>query len=368
MRLRLLPPDREKELGWTPYAWLVYLGFFLARPIVKGTAGEWLAAAAGLAVFLVLYFWTYWQQGRRVLWGVAAIAALGALFAPWNAGANVFWIYAASFTAFAGPARLAARATAVLLVALALESWLLDLSPFFWGTAALFSVLIAAVNTHFYEKARADAKLRMAQEEIERLATIAERERIARDLHDLLGHSLSLITLKAELAAKLALRDPVAAAREARDVERISREALREVRSAVTGYRALDLRTELSRARLALATAGVELDYLAEPLDLTPEQETALALGLREAVTNVIRHAKARHCRVRLVAQGGQARLEVEDDGRGGAAPEGAGLAGMRERVAALGGTLERRNERGMRLVLALPLERPDAAPAVASA
>ena len=137
-------------------------------------------------------------------------------------------------------------------------------------SSAIFTLLIGAVCIRSAEVQRANARLRMAQEEVERLAKTAERERIARDLHDLLGHTLSLITLKAELAGKLVERDPERAGREIREVERISREALREVRTAVAGYRSEGLQAEMGRARLALEAAGVRLEYFAQPVNRQP--------------------------------------------------------------------------------------------------
>ena len=119
--------------------------------------------------------------------------------------------------------------------------------------------------------------------------------------------------------------------------------------------------SEVANARSALEAAGVDLDCGSEPPELAPLQESVLALALREAVTNVIRHARARHCRIAFEKDDHDVRLEVEDDGGGSAAPEGAGLAGMRERVASLGGRVERDfgvrpERRGTRLVVSLPI------------
>ena len=183
----------------------------------------------------------------------------------------------------------------------------------------------------------------MAQEEIERLATVAERERIARDLHDLLGHTLSVITLKSELAAKLAPHDPARAAGEMRDVERISRDALSEVRSAVRGYRAQGLEGGArERPRGALLRGRKLLTTTRSPSRSPRRRRAPSRWRLREAVTNVVRHAGAARCAVRLRQEEGGVRLEVCDDGRGGTGPEGAGLSGMRERVGALGGLVTR--------------------------
>jgi len=356
--MRFLPKD--PEIGWTPYVWLVYLSFFLSYPLVgKASALEWGVTLAAVAVFLVLYFRAFWMRGPRVLWFVGGIALLGMLFAPVNAGASCFIIYAAAFLGAAGTPAFATRCLIALVLLVGAESWLLDLHPYFWIPAVVFALIIGGVNIHYAEVSRANAKLRATQEEVERLAKTAERERIARDLHDVLGHTLSLITLKSELAGKLLERDPERAGREIREVERISREALREVRTAISGYRSEGLQAEMGRARLALESSGVKLEYFAQPVELDPARETALALALREAVTNVVRHAGARTCRITLEATEDGVRLEVRDDGRGSAAPEGIGLASMRERVEGLGGRLERRGEGGTSLLITLP-RRPE--------
>ena len=196
----------------------------------------------------------------------------------------------------------------------------------------------------------------MAQDEIEHLARVAERERIARDLHDVLGHTLSVVILKSELAGKLVVRDAERAASEIGDIERISREALAEVRNAIGGYRAAGLEEELARAASTLKTAGVTPDCRSVPMELSPSQETVLALAVREAVTNVVRHAHAGRCQLKLEQVDGHSKLEIQDDGRGGSQAEGNGIRGMRERVEALGGTLHRETSAGTRLTILLPL------------
>jgi two-component system sensor histidine kinase DesK len=196
----------------------------------------------------------------------------------------------------------------------------------------------------------------MAQEEVERMAKLAERERIARDLHDLLGHTLSVVVLKSELAQKLLSRDAARAAQEMADVERISRQGLAEVREAITGYRTTGLAAEIEHVRETLTAAGIDATIDGRPAPLAPAQEAALSLALREAVTNVIRHSAAKQCHIRFYAQDGSALMEVQDDGTGSAAPFGNGLTGMRERIQALGGALLRDTDRGTRLTISVPL------------
>lgn len=353
--MRLLPPN--SEVGWTPYAWLVYLVFFVMYPIFgHASKKEWAFAALGICVFLPMYFWAHWQEGRRAIWAVAGLAALGSVYAPFNPGASVFLIYAACFTGQIGESKIAFRYLAALLMLIAGESWLLRLPPQFWMLALFFSAVVGAADIHFSQQRRVNRKLRLAQEEMEHLARIAERERIARDLHDVLGHTLSLIILKSELASKLADSNPARAVAEIRDVETISREALAQVRAAVKGYRSAGLESELVHAERTLETAGIRVETSIDLPSLPLAHEGVLVLALREAVTNVVRHAQATFCRVRLEKTSGWCEMEVSDNGRGGESPEGSGLSGMRTRVEALGGTLMRESGRGTRLRIRLPL------------
>jgi two-component system sensor histidine kinase DesK len=347
--MRLLP--RDPTTAWTPYAWLIYMPIFVVEPLTRRTSElEWWLTAAAVAVFLPLYFTGYWVHGRRLLLVIAAIFALGAGFAPWNANAGVFVIYAAAFAGRLAPSRRGGQVLAAILALMAIESWVLHLSPYCWGPTLAMSAVIGGVNLHFVAIGRAGARLHESQAQVQQLVRIAERERIARDLHDLLGHTLSLITLKAELAGKLLAAAPERAAGEIRDVERISRDALREVRDAVAGYRSEGLAAELARARLVLEAAAVRPEYFTMPVELPPQTEAALALAVREAVTNVVRHAGAATCSITLEPRGDSVVLEVADDGHGGARERadgetgarggGTGLRSMRERLSGLGGRL----------------------------
>lgn len=355
MTFRLLPKDAE--LGWLPYGWLVYLLFFLSGPLFMRDGGDqWAATIAGGLLFLPLYFWAFWLPGRKKLIPIAGMLVLGTYFAPQNQGASAFFIYAAAFLGEAGSTAFAARLLIALLALIGLEAYVMRLHAAFWIPAVAFSALIGAVNIHYAQRRQVNHRLRLAHAEIERLAKVAERERIGRDLHDLLGHTLSVIVLKAELASKLAEKDMERAVAEIRDVERISREALAEVRAAVKGYRTTSLAAEANRATKALEPAGVRVDSVMETVDLAPAHEGVLALALREAVTNIVRHAQATTCRVRLRRAGANCELEVADDGKGGNGPEGFGLSGMRERIESLGGTFERDGSNGTRLLIRLPL------------
>ena len=354
MRVKILP-ERE-HLGWTPYAWLIYVVPFVAYPFLdQPHPGRIAPALAATAVFLVLYFRGYWEAGARLLAIIGAITLIGVLFLPVNIGAGAFFIYAASFAGGVGEPKRAFLVIGGVLAALLIEVRILDMSVFSWGWAAVFSLLVGGVNVHFAQVRRSNARLRLAQDEIEHLAKVAERERIARDLHDLLGHTLSLIIIKSELASKLADRDPQRARDEIRDVERISREALAEVRQAVRGYRRGGLQSELEAAKEMLEAASIAVTAELDPVHLPPSHEAILALAMREGVTNVVRHSGASTCAIRLERQESQVRLTISDDGRGGTQASGLGLTGMQERGAALGGTVARDGSRGTTLTITLP-------------
>jgi two-component system, NarL family, sensor histidine kinase DesK len=353
--MRLLP--RGKDVGWPPYLWLIYIAITLAfTPWGQQSSMASMLTLACTLVFLPAYFRGYWVQGRQLLWIIALITLLGMVLAPFNPGAAVFFVYAAAFAPKVSGARTAVKAIAAVVFVIIVESVVLHLTPSFWTFALIFTVIIGAVNTHFAERNRDNQKLLLAQQEVERMAKIAERERIGRDLHDVLGHTLSLIVLKSELASKLADKDPDRAAIEIRDVERISRETLAQVRTTVRGYQSRSLQAEAEQAKAALQAAGVEVLCDFPPATISASHEGVLALALREAVTNVIRHAGATSCNFRLEQTSNTCCLEIKDDGCGGLEPEGVGLSGMRQRVEALGGSLRRDISSGTRLVITLPV------------
>jgi two-component system sensor histidine kinase DesK len=228
------------------------------------------------------------------------------------------------------------------------------------GVWVLTIVSIGAIMAAFGRITRGNRELRAAREELAILAVTDERLRIARDLHDLLGHSLSVIALKSELATKLVHRDADAAAAEVADIESVARQALAEVREAVEGYRSLALHEALDGARLALTAAGIDCRLDDEHVDMPPQVEAVLAWAVREGTTNVVRHSHADTCSIRIHTNRDTAQVEVEDDGSAAAngTRSGSGLVGLRERARAVRGTVEAgpRHEGGFRLRVTIPL------------
>lgn len=361
-RQHLLPPVLAP--GAMPFFSLSYL-VMLFLPLLLGPKATffWAPTLASVALFLPVYFHFYWARGWRRIGSLVLMSLLGVALMPYNIFAHTYLIYGAVLAAFL-PWRqmLGVFAFGQLAFVAGLSMLGIPLLPALTMTT-ISGGMAALGNRVWLNYARKNVALRLSQEEMGRMAAMAERERIGRDLHDLLGHTLSVIALKSELAGRLMARDTEAARREINEVQAVARNALSEVRRAVSGMRSHGVLAECASARVALESAQVHFEYEAEAMTLAPEIESVLAFALREAATNVIRHAQAHRARAQLrLVSGGQVRLQFEDDGRGGVCVEGNGIAGMRERLAEVGGTLEVESPpgTGTRLIVTAPIELPE--------
>lgn len=361
----------RRDLGWLLGAvWLFYLWHPLGAAWRHPPGLERDLAIAALVAFGVLYVVVFSSVRRarragrsirpRQAWAaLAAMLGLGALAVP---GAGPASLVTLVYVTAAAVILLPGRATLVTVAVLAVIPVLAPLIVPAWEseTGVSFAVLLAAFASFGVTRlAERNADLVAAQEEIHRLAVAQERERAARDLHDILGHSLTIIAVKAELAGRLLEVDPSRAAGEVADLERLAREALGDVRRTVGAYREVTLATELASARSALAAAGVAADLPTAIGDVPPARSELFGWAVREGVTNVVRHSGARRCTIRI----GRDRIEVIDDGRGPtpeAGPEGGGhgLRGLRERAERMGGQLtvgRPSPDRGFLLRVSLP-------------
>ena len=359
--------------------WLLYL----VAPVVDlltehySLPYRW-GGVALIVAFAAIYLFAVpnWPtSGWYALPAVAALAALAIVAALLygGVGATTLWIFVSSASGllivnrrWAVQAVLACGGCYVIFCLTGhvdSENFLVNLLP-----TVLVGVGMVGLRRQFV----LTAELAQAREEVAQLAASEERLRLARDLHDLTGQSLSMITLKSELAAKLLRRLPDGGDRDralaqTEEVAAVSRQTLHDIREAISGYRRPTLAVEIITARSALESAGItthddaELTLLSGTFD--PDVEAALAWCLREAATNVIRHSGARNCHVSLARRAGRLCLEVRDDGPGsgpgpGARPAGGGtgLRGMSERLSPLGGHLEvRPSERGFQLIASVP-------------
>ncbi|MBE2291304.1 MAG: sensor histidine kinase [Xanthomonadaceae bacterium] len=336
---------RRGRPAWSEFVHLLWSVWVFIVPVFTSQGYDarwWLLTLASYPLFVVLFTAALLLPARRVRACALGMVALALALMPWYPSGMSYFVFGCVFLG-AGRWRtpwgypLALLALNVLFLACA------RVIGYPWSAMLWMPITTLAIGTILQVQRlveRKDAVLLLSQEEVRRLAATAERERIGRDLHDLLGHTLSLVALKADLAGRLLPRDPRAAQREIEELGQVAREALGQVRRAVSGIRAAGLAAELAAARVLLEGEGVSLQAEMDEAALAPEQETVLALCLREAVTNIHRHARATRVRVTLHGAGANWRLQVDDDGRGGAIRPGNGLDGMRERLQALGGSL----------------------------
>jgi two-component system sensor histidine kinase DesK len=359
---------RRGKPAWSDAVHLLWTGWVFLTPMFgSGYTLLWMwLTLLTYPVFLALYARQMLGPRRYAPRYALAMVAMGLALLPWYPSGISYFIFGCvtlrvcrTGSAWRYLVQLAALNAAFVGIALWVGyHWQLVV----WIPSMAF-IIGVIVNVESTNKDR-DAALQLSQDEVRRLAATAERERIGRDLHDLLGHTLSLITLKLELSRKLFDRDPERARLEVTEAEAIARQALAEVRSAVTGIRASDLAAELAAARLLLECQHVHLHY-SPPPPMPVEIERALALVLREAATNIVRHAQANQVWVQFEQDARTLCMRVRDDGTGGVQADGNGLTGMRERVAALRGTLHVHSAKGQGTTVTVQVPLPAATTAV---
>ena len=365
---------RGVRMSWGGTLWLLFLYFFVSEYVAAGPHPVWhaalvtvlLVAFAAVVVYGTVHKPRYFRTGDAragaldAAWPVVAIAVLGVVLSAltdWM-GLPGLMIYTATISAFRLPYRVApigllGPLVVVGLVHLALRPPLSEIGFFYlliplswWSITSMRRVIESSIA------------LATAREQVATLDATAERERVARDVHDILGHSLTVVTVKAQLAGRLlepGAEDVARARAEIADVEALAREALADVRSTVGGLRVPILADEIAGCQAALRAADIDAVVRGSATDVPPERRELFAWVLREAVTNVVRHSGASRCRVTLRADS----VEVVDDGRGLGDGERdghvGGLHGLRERVTAAGGALRLSSRDGTRLEVGMP-------------
>ena len=351
----------ERALSWLkktrdddgPKRWRRGVGFwlvYLLSPLGSAWTYHQLAASIAGTVLLVAFGWIYlfvvplgWYgrgatREAYAIWGLLFAVAIAA-----TAVIGVNGLTALVFVAAAGMVLLPGRQAVAIMATLAVVATVLPIyiGPWHlhevqWSIGAGIAMASVAVFA-FTRLIRANHELAAARAEVAQLATERERLRIARDLHDLLGHSLTTVTVKAALAKRLIDTDPERAKAEIAEVELLARESLADTRTAVAGYRDVRFATELATAREVLAAAGIGAELPGVIDDVPADLASLFGWVVREGITNVVRHSRAQTVKITV---GGRA-IEIIDDGRGcNGQPGGTGLAGLAERAAALGGRL----------------------------
>ncbi|WP_282691981.1 sensor histidine kinase [Streptomyces sp. CC208A] len=354
--------------GFSLLPWLL-MGMGALSHLVQGDAPNPWLGGLGLLAFNTLYvaivFRAFDRSRRETPLTWALLAALAVLAFALAIGYGREWLLLFPLLGLAvgsvvrRPRLLPTVALPLCAAVAAVTLWRDSWTAFGVVYGTFISVMVTAAILALDETVR---ELRATREELARAAVEKERLRFSRDLHDLLGHTLSVIVVKSEAARRLAPRDLDAALGQITDIEAVGRQALTEIREAVTGYREGSLGTELDRARDALVSAGVEPVVRRSGPPLEPTAEALLGWVVREAATNVVRHAGATRCEIAVTSGPERARLTVTDDGRGPSpAPAGSGLLGLTERLTAAGGTLvtSRAPGGGFRLTAELPASPP---------
>lgn len=340
-----------------PWIWLAYLPLYGITWLYHTPRTlDFIVSMAGLFAFLALYLYAARCSGRAVILPAVLTLLLALAMIPFGANWTVLAVYACSAAAELRPARDAVRLVAAF-IAVSVAATIFQGMPWYVvAMMALFEAMVVYSKMAGMALGEKHGALLKAQEEVRLLAQEAERERIARDLHDLLGRTLTLIALKSDLAARLITSDPPAAEREIREVGEAARAGLAEVRATVSGISEAGLAREIEASRAALATAGVACDITGDDLAIPAANGAVLAMALREAVTNVIRHAAATRCQIALAEDAEGVHLTVSDNGQGGRFAEGSGLRGMRARLSAAGGRLRvQAGASGTEVIAAIP-------------
>jgi two-component system sensor histidine kinase DesK len=356
-----LASHRQWTRGWRPFVFSAALLGYLAY--VGGAVAQFSAGAAALAGYVILGAFAAgwlalvyvsapesgpeserrWVRAPRLWWALYGL--LAALFVAELPFARVAGFVLCVYLTIVIVLRLGLRAAPVvaalalgsLVIPVIVPSWHDSLGTAFGAVTPVAIPVVALVTFGSGQIIESYRELARARAELARLAAENERIRIARDLHDLLGHSLTTITVKAGLARRLGASDPAAALPEIAEVEILARRSLADVRAAVSNYRDVTLAGELAAGRELLRAAGVTAD-LPRAVDVVdPAHHELFGWVVREGLTNIVRHAHASSCAVRLES----ASVEIVDDGVGGAARPGNGLSGLRERVAAAGGVVD---------------------------
>jgi two-component system, NarL family, sensor histidine kinase DesK len=351
------PPSLLRWMD-TPWPWLVYLPFFALPYLGKAPSSlqAW-GAALGIGLFLILYIGGFRLTGRPLIGVALAILALAFALAFTGGTWFVIAVYAAAMLGDHRPVRQAAWLMGLFAGLTGAYAALIG-QLFPWGLIGMFMMGMAGFGSLSSRVMRdKNDALARAQEQVKTLAATAERERIGRDLHDLLGRTLTLVAMKADLANRLMTRDPARAQAEMQDVASAARTALAEVRAAVSGMTGASLVREIEQSRLALEAAGITCTVDGDAAEVAAGPGAILAMTLREAVTNVIRHSGARRCTIRLDHGNGRYHLVVGDDGVGIAVRESGGLRGLKARLLAVGGDLDIEGSgQGTRLLASLPV------------
>lgn len=347
-------------LGARAEFYLIYLLFYFVPWLFQRPETiDVVVAFAALIIFVPFYLYFFKRAQVGMSWHTTALSilcfALSYATAPFFGSHGTYFIYAIVVAAFIRPRRSAYTFMAVLVI-LYLPITLLSDEPWFWTAFTIvLGLMIGIGTTATAAQEDREASLTRSRDLDSHLAALGERERIARDLHDLLGHTLTMVALKAELAEKLIDSDPVRSRQELTELRDVSRRALKNVRDAISGMHMTSLPQELDRAKEAMATAGVDFAITGSPPQFNEDTSQTLGLVIREAITNIVRHSLASEARIAFTQSSMGVQIKIGDNGTGEVSLSGNGLRGIQRRVEALDGELTITTTGGTTLTIELP-------------
>ncbi|SNY49075.1 two-component system, NarL family, sensor histidine kinase DesK [Arsukibacterium tuosuense] len=347
----------ERKMSWV---YLINLIFYII-PLFTVSFAPWqyLSMLTALLLFLGCYFWAYRCNRHTMHWPIAGIVLVAALITPVNPGSVSMFAYAGFFIGFAYSLRRYLLLMALLTGLMVLLEITLTIH---WNLFLVMGIPIVLAVSFLgraeQTKQRHYLAEQQSEDEIKQLAAMVERERIGRDLHDILGHTLSSVILKADLATKLlAHQQTEPAQQQLAELSQIARDALSQVRQSVSGYKHQGLTAEVAKLLGRLRDAGFQAALKGEIPVLSNRRETAVILALTELVTNVMRHSKGDSCQLQFLQQDNNLHICLSDNGPATAINEGNGITGLRERLAAIGATLALQQHHGVTATIQLPLQ-----------
>lgn len=355
---KLKPSKQNKTLiGNKPIFYLVYMIFYFAPWVFQSP--KWIDVAVAIAVialFVPVHFWSFHTSDRYRLVAIFFLELLALASAPFHLSFGVFHIYAAAQAGLQSTLKKS-------VIALILGSTMFFACGYFFdrswaemGFIMMMSMLVWVTSMTEFEKNRRQSVLIRERELDKQQASLMERERIAGDLHDLLGHTLTMVALKSEIASKLLEVDPARAKQEILEINRESRSALKDVRAAVSGITSTTLLKEIENAEVALSAANVSFTVIGDVPSLTIEKDKAASLAIREAVTNVVRHSDATSVELTFGQDNTSHILTFKDNGSNAGDAEGSGLSGLKRRIENIGGEAVINMLDGVKIEAKLPL------------
>lgn len=337
-----------KQMGFFPYIWLVYLMFPIFN-LINESGWRFILGSGMLIIFTIAYRQLYFVKETFIMWACIEFVIIFTFAVLYNPFLIFLGFYTANAIAFA-PTKKSFRILLSFLIIMigSFIFWYGDqfTGSSFMGTIPMFILMIITPfgMRNFNQKKILKMQLSEANEQIRDLVKREERQRIARDLHDTLGHTLSLITLKSQLVEKLIVKNPERASLEAKEITQTSRTALKQLRELISDMRMITVEEELEQVKVILQAANISLEVQQETSTnvVSPLEQNILGMCLREAVTNVVKHSKATTCVIALLETQGKLILQVKDNGIGlQRNHDGNGILGMRERLALIDGVLE---------------------------